>query len=95
MVDAVSSQGGFPTIQPTTGQAKAATSPEQGQQTQASAAGDTTANLAADGLEGLVDGDLTNDQALTKSQAAGQQLANSGLSIANRSPQALANALPG
>lgn len=94
MVDAVSSQGGYPTVQNQAGQPKPAAGPAPAQSTAAANPTDVTASVASSGLDGLVDADLTNDQALSQSQAAGQQLANSSLPIANRSPQALANALP-
>ena len=95
MVDAVSSQGGYPNLNPQAGQSKPATAPAQGQPATNSNPTDTTTSVDSGALDGLVNGNLSNDQALAQSQAAGQQLANSGLSIANRSPQALANALPG
>ena len=95
MVDAVSSQGGYPNVQPQAGQSKPATPHAPGQPATNGNPTDTTTSVDSAALDRLINGDLSNDQALAQSQAAGQQLVNSGLSIANRSPQALANALPG
>ena len=94
MVDAVSSSGVYPNTQPTSIPAKPASTsapaaaPPQGAPTDTNAAGGTG------DVSQHVDGDLTKVQALSQSQSASQQLAGSNLSIANRSPQALSNALP-
>ena len=50
---------------------------------------------SSDAVSALVNRDLSNQEALAQAQTAGQQLATSGLAIANRAPQALYNALTG